>query len=101
MPQTGLVSESIISDRENIPRTIAFNKPYGVLSCFTDSDGRQTLADYIDLPGVYAAERLDLEGQGLMILTSTARSRTGSPIRNTSCRRSTWSGLSTSLTKRY
>ena len=70
MPQIGLVSESIISDRENIPRMIAFNKPYGVLPCFTDSDGRQTLADYIDLPGVYAAERLGLEGQGLMIMTS-------------------------------
>ena len=41
-----------------------------MLPCFTDSDGRQTLADYIDLPGVYAAERLDLDTQGLMNLTS-------------------------------
>ena len=51
-------------------RTIAFNKPYGVLPCFTDSSGRPTLADYIDVPGVYAAGRLDQDSEGLMILTS-------------------------------
>jgi 23S rRNA pseudouridine2457 synthase len=51
-------------------RTIAFNKPYGVLPRFTDPDGRPTLADYIDLPGVYAAGRLDQDSEGLMILTS-------------------------------
>ena len=51
-------------------RTVAFNKPYGVLSCFTDLDGRPTLADYIDLPGIYAAGRLDQDSEGLMILTS-------------------------------
>ena len=73
MPQTGLVSESIIADRDNSPRTIAFNKPYGVLPCFTDSDGRQTMADYIDLPGVYAAGRLDLDSEGLLLLTSDGR----------------------------
>jgi 23S rRNA pseudouridine2457 synthase len=70
MSQAGLVSQFIQSTSENIPRTIAFNKPYGVLPCFTDPNGRPTLADYIDLPGVYAAGRLDLDSEGLLLLTS-------------------------------
>lgn len=52
------------------PKTIVFNKPYGVLPCFTDAQRRPTLADYIDLPGVYAAGRLDQDSEGLMVLTS-------------------------------
>lgn len=51
-------------------RTIIFNKPFGVLPCFTDPEGRPSLADYIDVPGVYAAGRLDQDSEGLMILTS-------------------------------
>ncbi len=70
MSQPGLVSKSILSARDPTPRTIAFNKPYGVLPCFTDPDRRPTLADYIDLPGVYAAGRLDLDSEGLLLLTS-------------------------------
>jgi 23S rRNA pseudouridine2457 synthase len=54
-------------------RTLAFHKPYGVLSCFTDSQGRSTLAGYISIPDVYAAGRLDFDSEGLLLLTSDGR----------------------------
>ncbi len=64
---------------------IIFNKPFRVMSQFTDDSGRKTLADYLDAPGFRVAGRLDYDSEGLLLLTDDGQlqHRIANPVSKT------------------
>lgn len=61
------------SSSHSAPRLLRFHKPYGVLSQFTPEGRWRGLKEFIDLPGVYVAGRLDADSEGLLLLTDDGR----------------------------
>ncbi|WP_338721235.1 pseudouridine synthase [Devosia sp. XK-2] len=57
----------------SMARLILFNKPFGVLSQFTGGGPGETLADFVKVPGVYPAGRLDKDSEGLLLLTDDGK----------------------------
>ena len=73
---------------------LLLNKPFQVLTQFTSTDGKSTLADYVSAPGLYPAGRLDYDSEGLVLLTSLGRPMTAAEsTRETKRRAAAWESV--------
>jgi 23S rRNA pseudouridine2457 synthase len=77
------------ASRPEVTRLLCFHKPYGVLSQFTPEGKWQGLKDWIDVPGVYVAGRLDADSEGLLLLTNDGQLQARIADRATRWRRPT------------